>query len=315
MALAVLAPGVTLDGNGTPARIGGGGDPNIMMDGVSAMDTGSNRPLLQMNVESIAEVKVLTSGYQAEYGRASGVQVTAITKSGTNRFRGSVYDVERDSDWYANSKTNKLNGDPKTDAEGARLGLLDRRPDRQAGRQQQAVLLLQPGVRAAHRAATTSCGYRMPTALERSGDFSQTHRQQRQPVSVHQGPAADAAPARRRIRRRASATAAWSAGFPRTVSTRRGLNILKLYPMPNIDNVPAAQSYNYELTRPEESVLSWQPAVRVDYQPMQKLRATLQVLGVEAARPGLQRDDPRLQRHENAGRAGRQLDDVRSTTR
>ena len=70
------------------ARIGGGGDPNIMMDGVSTMDTGSNRPLLQMNIESIAEVKVLTSGYQAEYGRASGVQITAVTKSGTNRFRG-----------------------------------------------------------------------------------------------------------------------------------------------------------------------------------------------------------------------------------
>ena len=84
----MLAPGVTLDDNNTPVRLGGGGDPNIMMDGVSAMDTGSNRPLLQMNVESIAEVKVLTSGYQAEYGRSSGVQVTAVTKSGTNRFRG-----------------------------------------------------------------------------------------------------------------------------------------------------------------------------------------------------------------------------------
>ena len=85
-----------------------------MMDGVGVMDTGSNRPLLQMNVESIAEVKVLTSGYQAEYGRSSGLQITAVTKSGTNRFRGSVYDVERNSDWYSNTKANKLNGNPKT---------------------------------------------------------------------------------------------------------------------------------------------------------------------------------------------------------
>jgi hypothetical protein len=111
-ALASLAPGVTTTGD--PARIGGGGDTNIMMDGVGVMDTGSNRPLLQMNVESIAEVKVLTSGYQAEFGRSSGLQITAVTKSGTNRFRGSVYDVERDSDWYANSKQNILNGNPKT---------------------------------------------------------------------------------------------------------------------------------------------------------------------------------------------------------
>ena len=64
-----------------------------MMDGVSTMDTGSNGVLLQMNVESIAEVKVLASSYQAEYGRSSGLQITAVTKSGTNRFRGSVYDV------------------------------------------------------------------------------------------------------------------------------------------------------------------------------------------------------------------------------
>ena len=89
-----LAPGVS--GNN---RIGGGGGNNIMMDGVSAVDTGNNAILLQMNVESIAEVKVLTSGYQAEYGRSSGLQVTAVTKSGTNRFHGSLYDVERNSDW------------------------------------------------------------------------------------------------------------------------------------------------------------------------------------------------------------------------
>jgi hypothetical protein len=50
-ALASLAPGVS--GND---RIGGGGGRNITMDGVSTMDTGSNSILLQMNVESIAEV-------------------------------------------------------------------------------------------------------------------------------------------------------------------------------------------------------------------------------------------------------------------
>src|SRR6186713_893234 len=113
--LAALAPGVT--GN-NPSRVGdrsstGGNNSNIMMDGVSTMDTGSNSVLLQMNVESIAEVKVLVSNYQAEFGRSSGVQVSAVTKSGTNQFRGSVYDVQRNSDWNSNSKTNILNGDPK----------------------------------------------------------------------------------------------------------------------------------------------------------------------------------------------------------
>src|SRR5262245_35924670 len=109
-----LAPGV-VDGNraGDSASTGGGSN-NFMMDGVGTMEPGSNRLMVAVNVESIAEVKVLTSNYQAEYGRSSGLQVTAVTRSGTNRLRGSFYDVERNSDWNSNSKTNILNGDPKT---------------------------------------------------------------------------------------------------------------------------------------------------------------------------------------------------------
>ena len=43
-ALATLAPGVTSNGlRPATLRIGGGGDTNIMMDGVGVMDTGSNR--------------------------------------------------------------------------------------------------------------------------------------------------------------------------------------------------------------------------------------------------------------------------------
>ena len=84
-----------------------------MMDGISAMDTGNNGQMLNMNIESIAEVKVLTQGYQAEYGRSSGLQITAVTKSGTNRFRGSAYDIKINSDWNENSWVNAKNGDPK----------------------------------------------------------------------------------------------------------------------------------------------------------------------------------------------------------
>src|SRR4029450_8933539 len=81
--------------------------------GVSTVDTGNNQRVLFLNLEAIAEVKVLTSGYQAEYGKASGIQITAVTKSGTNRFRGSIYDVHRDSDWNSNSWANIKNGNPK----------------------------------------------------------------------------------------------------------------------------------------------------------------------------------------------------------
>ena len=147
-----------------------------MMDGVGVMDTGSNRPLLQMNVESIQEVKVLTSVYQAEYGRSSGLQITAVTKSGTNRFRGSVYDVERDSDWNSNTKANKLNGNPKTVLKERDWGFSIGGPDRQAGRRQQALLLLQPGVLAAHRRQQRAA-LSVPDGARANGDFSQTRDQ------------------------------------------------------------------------------------------------------------------------------------------
>ena len=114
-ALLGLMPGVATNPGGlTPAsRLGGGGDSNFMLDGATAMDPGVNRPATRVSVEAVQEVRVATSAYQAEYGRSSGLQVNAVTKSGTNRFLGSVYDVERSSKWNKNTKTNILNGDPK----------------------------------------------------------------------------------------------------------------------------------------------------------------------------------------------------------
>jgi len=270
-ALALLAPGVTEDGNNTPQRMGGGGDPNIMMDGVSTMDTGSNRPLLQMNVESIAEVKVLTSGYQAEFGRASGVQVTAVTKSGTNRFRGSVYDVERNSAWFANSKTNKINGDPKPTLKEKDLGYSIGGPIGKAGGRNKLFFFYSQEF-SPRTAGNNVVRYRMPTALERAGDFSQSTDNNgnlypyiRDPLLSGNCNSTDQ-------------TACFADGgvvgrIPANRLYQTGLNILKLYPLPNIAD-PGRNNYNFELVRPNESVLSWQPAVRVDYQPRQNLRAT-----------------------------------------
>jgi hypothetical protein len=67
---------------------------NITLDGVTASDistTGeSGAAFVQDNV---AEVKVITNNFDAEFGRNSGSQVQIITKSGTNEYHGSAY-------WY-----------------------------------------------------------------------------------------------------------------------------------------------------------------------------------------------------------------------
>ena len=145
--LASLAPGVTgTTAQGTQNCM----STNIVMDGVSTMDTGSSgAAIFNINTESISEVKVLESGYQAEYGLRSGLQVMAVTKSGTNRFHGSLYNVRRNSEWNANSKANNSNGVPKTVSKAQDIGLLDRRS------------------RSASRAATTSCSSSSPRSSTR----------------------------------------------------------------------------------------------------------------------------------------------------
>jgi hypothetical protein len=179
--LAFLAPGV--DTGTDPARLGGG-STNIMMDGVSTMDTGSNRILLQMNVESIAQVKVMVSSYQAEYGRSNGLQITAVTKSGSNGFRGSVYDVERNSDWNHNSHTNFANNDPKVLSKQRDWGYSIGGPIGKPGRSNKLFFFYSQGVRAAHdrkQRAAVSISDGVGAKRRFLGDDGQ----QRQRVSIH----------------------------------------------------------------------------------------------------------------------------------
>src|SRR5436190_534883 len=228
-ALASLAPGVTATGD--PTRIGGGGDTNIMMDGVGVMDTGSNRPLLQMNVESIAEVKVLTSVYQAEYGRSSGLQITAVTKSGTNRFRGSAYLVQRNSDWWGNSVVNKKNGNPKGVLKEKDQGYSIGGPIGKPGGTNKLFFFYSQEF-SPRTAGGDVQRWRFPTALERAGDFSQTLDQNGALYNFIKDPQiAGACTA-------ADQTACFKDGgvlgrIPADRLYDVGLNVLKQYPMPN----------------------------------------------------------------------------------
>ena len=90
---ATMAPGVLAAGAG--AVRADGARTNYMLDGISSVNTGGNQQGLAVNSDAIAEVKVLTTGYQAEDGRTSGIQISGVTRSGSNRFRGSGFDIER----------------------------------------------------------------------------------------------------------------------------------------------------------------------------------------------------------------------------
>src|SRR5262249_39994100 len=73
---------------------------NFLLDGIDATRIDDSYPsngfergsrLQTASLESIEEVRVLTTNYSAEYGRAPGAVVCAVTKSGNNAFHGSGY--------------------------------------------------------------------------------------------------------------------------------------------------------------------------------------------------------------------------------
>ena len=145
-----------------------------------------NRPAARVTVETVAEVKVVTSGYQAEYGRASGLQVNAVTKSGTNEFHGSLYDIERDSKWNATSRTAVLNGDPKPVVDERDWGFAMGGPVGKPGGTNKLFFYFNAEFNPRTFGGGTFA-WRVPTALERQGDFSQVNRQSWTSVHDHQG--------------------------------------------------------------------------------------------------------------------------------
>jgi hypothetical protein len=71
--------------------INGNTNFNFSYDGVTNKDTGSNSGnYAAPALDSIAEVKVQASNFQAEFGRSSGATISVITKSGSSRFSGSA---------------------------------------------------------------------------------------------------------------------------------------------------------------------------------------------------------------------------------
>lgn len=68
---------------------------NFSVNGGDANDAFVNLPTVQPSPDSIQEFRVLTNTFDAEYGRNSGSVVNVITKSGTNRFHGDVYEFFR----------------------------------------------------------------------------------------------------------------------------------------------------------------------------------------------------------------------------
>ncbi|HLJ16086.1 MAG TPA: TonB-dependent receptor [Bryobacteraceae bacterium] len=89
---------------------------NYRIDGISVNDYAMAAPGnvigVVLGVDAIQEFSVLTGGFPAEYGRATGGIVNAISRSGTNQFHGAVYEFLRNSAFDANDYFTRSAGSP-----------------------------------------------------------------------------------------------------------------------------------------------------------------------------------------------------------
>ena len=90
-AILTLAPGSATDAVGFSFNGATGPENNFLIDGVNTTDPAFGLLGTQLTLEFIGETEIITGGYNAEYGRATGGVVNVITKSGSNNFHGDVW--------------------------------------------------------------------------------------------------------------------------------------------------------------------------------------------------------------------------------
>jgi hypothetical protein len=92
---ASVGSGISFSANGAHV-----GMNNFMLDGVDNNSNDNRAYSIDVNLDAIAEFKIQTSSYDAEFGRAGGAAVNAVIKAGTNQVHGSV------GEYYQNAYLN-----------------------------------------------------------------------------------------------------------------------------------------------------------------------------------------------------------------
>jgi hypothetical protein len=114
--LAVTIPGVGLGFHADPTKStqyspqingGNGRNVNYQIDGGDNNDDTVGGLLQLFPLEAIQEFNFLTSRYKAEYGRSNGGVMNIVTKSGTNDYRGSFFELFRDKSMNAKTETER----------------------------------------------------------------------------------------------------------------------------------------------------------------------------------------------------------------
>jgi len=93
-------PAVSGSLNGGALSVNGQREANngLLLNGIIVKDSAFGGATVIPDLDSIAEFRILTNNYDAEYGNYSGGQINVITKSGTNEFHGNAFEFLRNTD-------------------------------------------------------------------------------------------------------------------------------------------------------------------------------------------------------------------------
>ncbi len=242
---------------------GRNGGFNFAYDGITNKDTGSNSgnwsaPAL----DSIGEVRVQTANFQAEYGRSSGATITVVTRAGSKDFHGSAAYYKRDEALNGNEYSRRQQNSERPlyrfDNEAWTIGgpiLLPGGFNKQRNKlfffwSQDLLARTDPGGLNQRR---------MPTELERRGDFSQTFDALGRLVFIRDPLVAG----------NCNSVTGGAACFPGNIIPANridpiGSALVKMLPLPNATDPTGNRQYNYTF----QTVQDWprnDQVLRVDW--------------------------------------------------
>ena len=282
-----ILPGSTYEGSGNsslgPASVGNiNGVRNsymsINVDGAIANTRNVGITENPLNMDAISEVKVLTSNYQAEYGKVSGAVIDVVTKSGTQDFHGTAYYYLRNEAFNANTFFNNLNGEPRSryryNTVGYNIGGPIYGPGPLRGLKNK-LFFFYSGEDQPNKSPAGLRTFTMPTAAERQGDFSKsvnssgqlyvvTNPLTHQPYANNQVPVSQINPTMQKL--------------------------LSIFPQPNFFNTGVSHgNYNYVISDDVNNPVH-QQLLRVDFDPTEKWRIYFR--GMNLQNDGSSRTEP-----------------------
>jgi hypothetical protein len=227
----------------------------VNLDGGSNVDHGSDtKTTVTPSLESIQEVAILANNFQAEYGNRAGVVINIVTKSGSNQWHGTAWDYLRNEVLNARPWNESFFGLPKPRYRynyfGGNLG---------GPIKKDKLFFFYNYENLKQDTPTITQQIRVPTELERKGDFSQTvNANGTRPTIYYPGTQASGTP-----------VLIPNNIIPQNLITPLGTAIMNIYPLPNLKN-ETNNNYLNQYARVNNRYLN---VVKVDYNISESMRA------------------------------------------